>query len=169
MKHTIVFMAVLTLVILPARLQAEEDEVAVPVPELHQADDALPGGGAPEAEPAATPAAVPAEAKAPAAPHAPAQPAKVYPPDTVFTVQLGAFQTRERAFALYWELSKKVSPLQVTAPSPKDKLYRVRYGSFPNYAEAKSAAEKLKARGIECFVAPLNPDADSAVPAQEQR
>ncbi|MCK5852249.1 SPOR domain-containing protein [bacterium] len=75
--------------------------------------------------------------------------------NAVYTVQLGAFKARERAFALYWQLSKKVTPLQVTAPLPKDKLYRVRYGSYPNQEEAQVAAEKLRKKGIECFVTTL--------------
>ena len=75
--------------------------------------------------------------------------------NAVYTVQLGAFKARERAFSLYWQLSKKVSPLQVTAPMPKDKLYRVRYGSYPNIEEARAAAEKLKKKGIQCFVTTL--------------
>ena len=87
---------------------------------------------------------------------APSINAAVKPPATpVYTVQLGAFKARERAFALYWELSKKVTPLQVTAPMPKDELYRVRYGSYPNYEEAKAAAEKLRKKGVECFVTTL--------------
>ncbi len=75
--------------------------------------------------------------------------------NAVYTVQLGAFKARERAFALYWQLSKKVTPLQVTAPLPKDQLYRVRYGSYPNQEEAQVAAEKLRKKGIECFVTTL--------------
>ena len=75
--------------------------------------------------------------------------------NAVYTVQLGAFKARERAFALYWQLSKKVTPLQVTAPMPKDQLYRVRYGSYPNREEARVAAEKLRKKGIECFVTTL--------------
>jgi len=75
--------------------------------------------------------------------------------NAVYTVQLGAFKARERAFSLYWQMSKKVSPLQVTAPLPKDQLYRVRYGSYPNRSEAQSAAEKLRKKGIECFVTTL--------------
>jgi len=75
--------------------------------------------------------------------------------NTIYTVQLGAFTARERAFALYWQLSKKVSPLQVTAPMPNEKLYRVRYGSYPNRKEAQVAAEKLRKKEIECFVMPL--------------
>ena len=75
--------------------------------------------------------------------------------NTLYTVQLGAFKARERAFALYWQMSKKVSKLQVTAPLPKDQLYRVRYGSYQNREEAKAAAEMLRKKGIECFVTPL--------------
>lgn len=145
-----------------AAARATDDEVAVPVPELHTADDSLPGADtnvpAPQTKPAA-PVSTNLPAKPASPPPAPA--ARSYPPDTVFTVQLGAFQTRERAFALYWELSKKLSPLQVSAPSAKDKLYRVRYGSYPNYAEAKAAADKVKARGIECFVAALNQEGEN--------
>ena len=76
-------------------------------------------------------------------------------PNAVYTVQLGAFKARERAFSLYWQMSKKVSPLQVTAPLPSDNLYRVRYGSYPNKEEAQAAAKKLREKGIECFVTTL--------------
>lgn len=75
--------------------------------------------------------------------------------NAIYTVQLGAFKARERAFLLYWQMSKKVTPLQVTAPMPKDKLYRVRYGSYPNRSEAQTAADKLRKKGIECFVTTL--------------
>lgn len=71
--------------------------------------------------------------------------------EVVYTVQLGAFSSRERAFALYWDLSKKISPLQVSAPNGDD-LYRVRYGSFPNKKEAQDAVEKIRQKGIQCFV-----------------
>ncbi len=70
---------------------------------------------------------------------------------TVYTVQLGAFTSRERAFALYWDLSKKISPLQVAAPNGDD-LFRVRYGSFPNKKEAQDAVEKIRKKGVQCFV-----------------
>lgn len=73
------------------------------------------------------------------------------PGESVFTVQLGAFSSRERAFSLYWELSKKLSPLQVS-PKGKDGLYRVRYGSFPNRKEAQACAERVRKKGIPCFV-----------------
>jgi len=170
MKHVLIVCA-LAASLLPFPSHAGDDEVPVPVPELHAADASLPGAEpsapAPEDKPVA-PASTNAPAPAASSTNAPAKsvpappaPAKVYPPDTVFTVQLGAFHTRERAFALYWELSKKLSPLQVTAPSAKDKLYRVRFGSYPNYAEAKAAADKVKARGIACFVAALNQEGEN--------
>jgi len=107
----------------------------------------------------------PARAVAPAIPTAAARvPA---PPGTIFTVQLGAFKARERAFALYWELAKKIQPVQVSAPASKDGMYRVRYGSYPNYAEAKAAVEKLKKLQINAFVTPLDASAPAASPAQE--
>lgn len=71
--------------------------------------------------------------------------------DIIYTVQLGAFESRERAFALYWELSTKLSPLMVTSPNG-DALYRVHYGSFPNKKEAQEAANKIRHKGIQCFV-----------------
>ena len=77
------------------------------------------------------------------------------PSNTVFTVQLGAFTTRERAFTVFWELSPKVPSLQLIPPFGKDKLYRVSHGSFPSYEEARLAAEKLKKENIECFVTPV--------------
>jgi cell division protein FtsN len=103
-----------------------------------------------------------------AAPPAPAPAVRVpSPPGTIFTVQLGAFKARERAFALYWELAKKIQPVQVTAPAAKDGMYRVRYGSYPNYDEAKAAVEKLKKLQINAFVTPLDASAPAASPAQE--
>ena len=77
------------------------------------------------------------------------------PSNTVFTVQLGAFTTRERAFVVFWELSPKVPSLQLIPPFGKDKLYRVSHGSFPSYEAARVAAEKLTQENIECFVTPV--------------
>ena len=97
----------------------------------------------------------PTQSRAPQLKNQPAAAKKVESPNAIYTVQLGAFKARERAFALYWQMSKKVSPLQVTAPLPNDKLYRVRYGSYPNKEEAQAAAKKLREKGIECFVTTL--------------
>ena len=77
------------------------------------------------------------------------------PSNTVFTVQLGAFTTRERAFTVFWELSPRVPSLQLIPPFGKDKLYRVSHGSFPTYDEARAAADKLKKENIDCFVTPV--------------
>jgi len=147
-----------------------EVEITVPDAPDEPAAQALPS------EPAAAPAPVvpppravtavpPARAVAPATPAAAVR--GPHPPGTIFTVQLGAFKARERAFALYWELAKKIQPVQVTAPSTKDNMYRVRYGSYPNYDEAKAAVEKLKKLQINSFVTPLDASAPAASPAQE--
>lgn len=176
MQH-VLLVVVLALLSLASSANAAEEDVPVPVPGLHSADPELPGAD----KTASQPEAPPSPSVTNAAPSAPrpattnpppgrtASSAKAYPANTVFTVQLGAFQSRERAFALYWELSKKISPLQVTAPSARDKLYRVRYGSYPNYAEAKAAADKIKARGIECFVAALSPEGENVTTDAEDR
>ena len=100
-------------------------------------------------------AAPPSPAAAQTLPPELAQPAPAADGTVVYTVQLGAFKSRERAFALYWEMSKQLSHLQVTAPSLNDQLYRVRCGTYPNYDEARAAVEKLQERGIECFVAQI--------------
>ena len=73
--------------------------------------------------------------------------------DTIYTVQLGAFKARERAFAFHWKISKRLSNTRVDIPSAENKLYRVCCGTFPNYSEAKSKADKLKKQNIKCFVA----------------
>jgi cell division septation protein DedD len=140
------------------------------------ADQALPGDALPGAQPAGVveipppavaespvgavsgttvTAAPPSPAAAQTLPPELAQPAPAADGTVVYTVQLGAFKSRERAFALYWEMSQQLSHLQVTAPSPNDQLYRVRCGTYPNYDEAKAAVEKLQERGIECFVAQI--------------
>ena len=77
------------------------------------------------------------------------------PSNTVFTVQLGAFTTSDRAFTVFWELSPKVPSLQLVAPFGRDKLYRLRYGAFATYDAAHAAAEKLRKENIDCFVTPV--------------
>lgn len=77
------------------------------------------------------------------------------PTGTMFTVQIHAFSSRDRAFAVYFELSKQVPSLQLMPPYGKDKLYRVCHGTFPTYDEAHAAAEKLRKDNIECFVRPV--------------
>jgi len=77
------------------------------------------------------------------------------PTGTMFTVQIHAFSSKDRAFAVYFELSKRVPSLQLMPPFGKDKLYRVCHGYFPTYDEAHAAAEKLRKDDIECFVRPI--------------
>ena len=73
--------------------------------------------------------------------------------ETIYTVQLGAFKARERAFAFHWKISKSISNTRVDVPTTKNKLYRVCCGTFPNYSEAKAKSDKLKKQNIKCFVA----------------
>jgi cell division septation protein DedD len=80
---------------------------------------------------------------------------RALPSNTIFTVQLGAFTTRERAFSVFWEFSRKIPSLQLIPPFGKDKLYRVSHGSFATYDEARAAADKLKKENIDCFVTPV--------------
>jgi rare lipoprotein A len=56
-----------------------------------------------------------------------------------WTVQLGAFSTRERATAVAWKVSAEVAPL--------GKLFRVRMGPYPSRAEADAALAKARAAG----------------------
>ncbi len=94
----------------------------------------------------------------PASTNAPVPPLvdiKSLPSNTVFTVQLGAFTTRDRAFTVFWDLSRKVPSLQLIPPFGKDKLYRVSHGSFATYNEARAAADKLHKENIDCFVTPV--------------
>ena len=137
---------------------ADQNSLDVSIPEPAPAEAALPGStppGVSEAT-AVTNDLSPAEplvAVTNAPPLAPQTPAS---PDTVYTVQFGAFNARERAFALYWELSKKIALLQVKAPAKKGEMYRVVQGSYPNRNEAHAAAEKFKKQGItSCFVATI--------------
>ncbi len=147
-------------------------EITVPDAPDEPAAQALPGDAAAVPAPI-VPAPPVVTAVPPARAVAPAAPASAVrvppPPGTIFTVQLGAFKARERAFALYWELAKKLQPLQVSAPLSKDGMYRVRYGSYPNYDEAKAAVEKLKKLQINSFVTPLDASAPAASPAQETK
>ncbi len=85
------------------------------------------------------------------------QPQQKDSPETIYTVQLGAFKARERAFAFHWKISKKISNTRVDVPNANNKLYRVCCGTFPNYAEAKAKADKLKNQSIKCFVAKTTP------------
>ncbi len=73
--------------------------------------------------------------------------------ETIYTVQLGAFKARERAFAYHWKISKRLSNTRVDIPTAQNKLYRVCCGTFPNYGEAKAKADKLKRQNIKCFIA----------------
>ena len=81
----------------------------------------------------------------------PSQPEKSF--ETIYTVQLGAFKARERAFAYHWKISKRISNTRVDIPTAQNKLYRVCCGTFPNYGEAKAKSEKLKKQNIKCFIA----------------
>ena len=85
------------------------------------------------------------------------QPQQKDSPETIYTVQLGAFKARERAFAFHWKISKRISNTRVDIPTAENELYRVCCGTFPNYAEAKSKADKLKKQNIKCFVAKTTP------------
>lgn len=77
-------------------------------------------------------------------------------PDTIYTIQLAAFKTRERAFAFHWKISKKISNTRVDTPTKKSELYKVCCGTFPNYEEAKAKADKLKRKNINCFITKIS-------------
>jgi cell division septation protein DedD len=95
------------------------------------------------------PATPPAPPSAPPATAGTTEPAPT--PAGTYTVQLGAFGTRERAEAFAAELRLAGMDVRVVQVEGSP-LFRVRTGSFAERAAAEARADELDARGFEAFV-----------------
>jgi cell division septation protein DedD len=75
-------------------------------------------------------------------------------PETMFTVQVGAFQKLSYATSLKTMLGKKGYKAHVTTSESKEgKLYKVSIGKFSDKKEAKTRCEEIKkTEGIQAFV-----------------
>ncbi len=71
------------------------------------------------------------------------------PADTVLTVQVGAFQTRERADALLRKLADDFADARIEESLP---WYRVRVGTFTAWADAEELQAQLRRRGYRSIV-----------------
>jgi rare lipoprotein A len=70
-----------------------------------------------------------------------------------YTVQLGAFASRERAEALRQELDREgVAAVVTEVGSPDDTYYRVRVGDYPDRSQAQEAARALAGRGRRAVI-----------------
>ncbi len=61
-----------------------------------------------------------------------------------YSIQAGAFSLQENAINLTQELNRK--GLEAYYFRDRDRLYKVRFGNYPNYREAKKHAQDLQAR-----------------------
>jgi len=77
--------------------------------------------------------------------------------EAAYTVQLGAFKSRERADSYCRSVSKQLTPVQVKAPSGQGGLYRVLHGSYSTKAAARAAADKARQSVPSCFVTTVEP------------
>jgi rare lipoprotein A len=71
------------------------------------------------------------------------------PADTVLTVQVGAFQTRERADALLAKLADDFADARIEESLP---WYRVRVGTFISWSDAEELQHRLLRRGYRSIV-----------------
>jgi rare lipoprotein A len=71
------------------------------------------------------------------------------PTDAVLTVQVGAFQTRERAEALLAMLAADFPECRIEEALP---WFRVRVGTFASLAAAEEVRERLRRRGYRALV-----------------
>lgn len=71
------------------------------------------------------------------------------PLDTVLTVQVGAFQTRERADALLAKLGDDFAEARIEESLP---WYRVRVGTYTAFADAEQMRKQLLRRGFRSIV-----------------
>jgi rare lipoprotein A len=70
-----------------------------------------------------------------------------------YTVQLGAFGSRDRAEALRQELDRDgVAAVVTEVASPADTYYRVRVGDYEDRAQAQEAARALAGRGRRAVI-----------------
>jgi hypothetical protein len=75
----------------------------------------------------------------------------------MFTVQLGAFGSREAARAVQAEAARTGLAIRVEAPPTGGGLYRVRTGRFARREDAAHLAVRLRAEGLEAIVVPEEP------------
>jgi len=71
------------------------------------------------------------------------------PVDSVLTVQVGAFQTRERADALLAKLADDFADARIEESLP---WYRVRVGTYTAFADAEQMQKQLLRRGYRSIV-----------------
>lgn len=71
------------------------------------------------------------------------------PASAILTVQVGAFQARERAEALARELARDFADVRIEEASP---WYRVRVGTFADSREAEELRRRLRRRGYHSIV-----------------
>lgn len=112
----------------------------------------------PQVEPQ-TPAEVSASGQDVVVSTAPSTPQKV-PSDREmsgggFVLQVGAFRSEEGARAVLERLKADGFSSFLRPAQPRDPLYRVLVGPFPDRGKAEARQESLKARGIESFVKKL--------------
>ena len=118
---------------------------------------------APEPAPGPPPESKPPESKPPAPPPAPPEPpvvTKAQPPTApksppaagAWTVQLGAFASRDRARAFAARVAKDGTETRLVLV-PANALIRVRAGRFESQAGADRLGATLKERGLEATVA----------------
>lgn len=74
-----------------------------------------------------------------------------------FTVQLGAFKTRDAAAALQEAAESAGTPVRIEVPDSSNDWYRVRSGRFPTRGQAEEAARRLTERGFEAIVVMSSP------------
>jgi len=72
-----------------------------------------------------------------------------------FSVQVGAFRTRENALRVKRECERRGHPAQVSkAEMDGERFHRVRVGRFASRAEAQQEADRLESQGIPGKVVP---------------
>jgi cell division septation protein DedD len=94
-----------------------------------------------------------ADARAAVTPSPSARPAA---PAATYSVQVGAFPTRQRAESLRSRLARRGYIARVT---PAGAVFRVRVGRYPTRVDAQRAAAKLKAAKIDAWVVDAEPSA----------
>jgi cell division protein FtsN len=77
----------------------------------------------------------------------------VVPPEHgLYTVQVGAFQSKERAARLQNNLRQQGYVPQIETPDQRSSYYRLRVGKFHQKAEASQFRDRLAGAGYDGFV-----------------
>lgn len=133
-------------IVISATSEARSEPIAEPTPEP-----------APE-EPTPEPAPVPGPVPGPV-PEQPNALPEIDLGDGVFRVQVASLSTRAAGEALWRTLSDDHASLlrghgyQISEASQVQRtLYRLRIGSFPTRNEARGLCDRLKDRGVDCFL-----------------